>query len=124
MNVHGKAKRDENEDEEHGGQHDKTERPQVQKRHIRPCKGKRDRFRQYVDKLKLQVDQDPEGFTLGSVSFPKYLTESERGRNKVASILEDYRTQLLSNSSEAQPIAGSSHGSNDGLPCNPDIVSL
>jgi len=93
----------------------------AKKKSTRPCKGKRERFRKYVDKVKLQLAKDPQGFTLHDVDFSSNLALDERGRKKVESILENYRTQVLMHDTESQPISGA-------LACrvtqNPDIVSL
>lgn len=109
VSMRGNAGRDDN--REHAGQHGGTEQPKVQKKSMRPCRGKREKFRKYVDKLKSQMAEDPEGFTMDTVDFPKNLVNDDKGRKKVASILEKYRTQALSPGTTTQ-----AH--------NPDIVSL
>jgi len=109
VKMHGTVVKDD--DRECAGQHAGKAQPKAQKKSTRPCRSKRDRFRKYVDKVKSQMYEDPEGFTMDDVNLPQNLVNDEKGQKKVASILEKYRAQVLSAGTQAQP-----H--------NPDIVSL
>jgi len=68
------------------------------------------------------MDANPDGFSIDTIDFPQNL--DERGRQKVASILDKYKTQVLPAGTETQPAAGASAHSSEQLPHNPDIVSL
>jgi len=122
LKSQGKVESDEVQDcvEQHGG----TEQPNPQWRCTRPCKARRERFRKYVDKMKAQVAEDPAGFTMDKVNVPEKLVPDERGRKKVASILENYRTQVLSQGTAAQPVTGTSGCSAEGLPPSRHFISL
>jgi len=120
MNTRGKVAQ--NDVQEYFGQHDRTEQSKVRE-FIRPCRGKREIIRKYVDLLTPQVDAHPERFTLGNTNLPLKLVLDERGRKRTASILENYRTKILSKGTEAQQVTGLGCRG-EGLPCNPDIVSL
>jgi len=120
MNTGGKVAK--NDDQEPSGQDDSTEQSTV-KKFKRPCKAQRERFSKYVDSLKSKVDADPEGFTLDNINIPKKLVHGERGFKKIATVLGDYRTKILSNGTESQQVTDVGCRG-EGLPCNPDTVSL
>jgi len=122
MNMHWKTQRDY--DQGRARQHHNTDQAKVPKKCTRPCKGRRERFRKYVDSLKSQVDVDPQGFAFGDVNLHENLVHDERARKKVASILENYRTQILSKGTETPPGAGALSCNAESSAHNPDIVSL
>jgi len=99
MNTGGKVAK--NDDQEDSGQHDKREQSEA-KKFVRPCRRKRERFRKYVDSFKPQVDADPESFTFSNINLCPMLLHDERGRKKMASVLEDYRAMILSKGTEVQ----------------------
>jgi len=106
------------------GQQVMTEQPKPKRKCTRPCKGKRERFRKYVDKIKTQVDQDPEGFDYEKVDHPEGLLQNDKGRKKVESIIENYRAGIMAKGSEGQPTEGTNASASEHFARNPDVISL
>jgi len=67
----------------------------------RPCKGKRRRFRKFVDKMKLEIDKDPFGFNLHNAELPVSISTTQKLRDKVAQILSDYHNEVLEQLADA-----------------------
>jgi len=61
----------------------------------RPCKGKRRRFRKYVDKMKLEIDKDPFGFNVQTAELPVSIATTDKLRDKVIQILKAYQSEVL-----------------------------
>jgi len=100
------------------------EQPKPKKKCTRPCKGKRERFRKYVDKVKSQVDQDPEGFDCDKLNLPDGLVQNDKGRKKVASIIENYRAGIISKGTDGRPSEGTNASGSEALPHNLYVISL
>jgi len=92
------------------------------KKHLRPCKSKRDKFRKYVDSLKAQLEEDPQGFDCSKIQHPQNLVQDKRGVDKVASIIEKYRAQITAQFSSASNTMASSPS--EPRDSDPYIVSL
>merc|ERR1712190_482986 len=64
---------------------------------MRPCKGKRDRYRKFVDRLIHLIDEDPDSFNLRNVELPPSIASNEDARTKlvteVTAHLEDVRSK-------------------------------
>jgi len=61
----------------------------------RPCKGKRRQFKKIVDKMKLEIENDPFGFNLPNAELPVSISSTEKLRDRVAQILRDYHNEVL-----------------------------
>jgi hypothetical protein len=74
----------------------------------RPCKGKRIRFKKFVERVQNQITADPCGFDLENLEWPAVLLDNDlnRIRTKVLANLRAYRSELiaeLSNGGVNQP---------------------
>lgn len=65
------------------------------KKRGRPCKGKRQRFRKYVEKMKLEIDKDPFGFNVDNVGLPVSITTANKLQDKFIQILRNYQIEVL-----------------------------
>jgi len=92
------------------------------KKYIRPCKTRRDKFRKYVDGLKVQLEKDPQGFDCNSIQHPTNVVQDKRGADKVASIIAKHRAQMIAQG----PNVSNTRGGLQVEPnvSNPHIVSL
>jgi len=66
-----------------------------QKKHFRPCKGKRDRFRKVIDHLKDKVHEELEDFDLDNIELPKFMACDLKTIDRVKSMMEGYQRQVL-----------------------------
>lgn len=61
----------------------------AKRRHkIRPCKSKRERYRKIVTNLSKAVEEDPDGFDLGSLTLPPLISTNSRVREKLTARLK------------------------------------
>jgi len=65
------------------------------KKHKRPCKGKRLRFRQLIDDLKIKVRQELENFNVDDIALPKIMADDPKAVARVKSMMGNYRDQVL-----------------------------
>jgi len=63
------------------------------KKQIRPCKGRRDRFRKYIDHLKAKVRQELDTFDMDKVQIPSHM--APKGVARVRSMMEKYHQEVL-----------------------------
>jgi len=77
---------------------DSTSTPQAgnlrSKKRNRPCKGKRRRFKRFVDNLKNQMSEDVESFNVEEVWWPPSLEANDRKRQQLIKLMEDLQHQL------------------------------
>jgi len=95
--------------DEFGGRHDKH--TEQKRKHNRPNKMKRNEFRQYVDKLKEQLEQDPAGFDVKKIEHQQNLIRTEQDIERVDGILERHRAHLLAHSHTGASSSSSMHAS-------------
>jgi len=62
---------------------------------IRPYKARRDKFRQFVEKLKQQLLRDPDDFSLDKITVPKNILWNERTHLKVVKLLADFQKEHI-----------------------------
>jgi len=67
----------------------------AQKKHTRPCKEKRERFRKVIDHLKVKVRQERENFDVDHIPLPKGLATDSKAVARVKSMMGHYRDQVL-----------------------------
>jgi len=72
----------------------------------RPCKGKRRRFRKYVDKMKLEIDKDPFGFNVHTAELPVSIATTDKLRGKVIQILKAYQSEVLERLADPSTFSG------------------
>jgi len=65
------------------------------KRRSRPCKGKRLRFRRFVENLKTQIDSKVEFFNIEEVAWPPGLETNDKKRQLVIQLIEQYQHKAL-----------------------------
>jgi len=65
------------------------------KRRSRPCKGKRLRFRKFVERLKTQVDSKVEFFDIEEVAWPPSLETNDKKRQLLIKRIEQYQRNAL-----------------------------
>jgi len=68
---------------------------QCKKRSSRPCKGKRLRFRKFVERLKTQVDSKVEFFDIEEVAWPPSLETNDKKRQLLIKRMEQYQRNAL-----------------------------
>jgi len=61
----------------------------------RPCKGKRLRFRKFMERLKTYIDGDVEFFNIQEVSWPPSLEADEKRRQHIIQIMEEYQNIVM-----------------------------
>jgi len=64
---------------------------------IRPCKGKRERYKKLKDHLFSRIENDPEGFNTNTLHLPPSIAEDEILKAKLMTSLADHRGQVLAN---------------------------
>jgi hypothetical protein len=52
---------------------------------LRPCKGKRERYKKLIDKIHRLIEEDPENFDLGSVRLPQFVACNAAIKAKIMS---------------------------------------
>jgi len=62
---------------------------------VRPSKGKRQRFRKYVDKMKLEIKKDPFGFKVDDTLLPLDIATTDKLRGRFTQILKAYQHEVL-----------------------------
>jgi len=67
----------------------------VQKKHTRPCKEKRERFRKVIDHLKVKVRQERENFDVDHIPLPQGLANDPKAVARVKFMMGHYRDQVL-----------------------------
>jgi len=80
----------------------------------RPRRKERHNFRKYVDKLKEQLRQDPEGFNIQKIEHPQWVMRGKGSGQKVANILGNYHAQL----------SGHPQHANSSFSSRPTLISL
>jgi len=60
----------------------------------RPCKGKRLRYRRFVERLITQISANPESFKLENAAFPPSLREDKDKLSKLMHRMQWYRDQV------------------------------
>jgi len=68
---------------------------QEQKKHTRPCKEKRERFRKVIDHLKVKVRQERENFDVDHMPLPQGVANDPRAVARVKFLMGRYRDQVL-----------------------------
>jgi len=68
---------------------------QCKKRQSRPCKGKRLRFRKFVESLKTHIDSKVEFFDIEEVVWPPSLEANDRKRQRLIQRIKQYQRQAL-----------------------------
>jgi len=68
---------------------------QHKKRPSRPCKGKRLRFRKFVERLKTQIDSKVEFFDIEEVAWPPSLEINDKKRQLLIQRIEQYQHKAL-----------------------------
>jgi len=79
---------------------------------LRPCKGKRDRYRKLVTRLTHEVDADPEGIDLRAVDLPPSVASNENIKAKLLAQMESYRDEVITKRDAGGAAAGA--GPRDG----------
>jgi len=97
---------------EGSGGHEEAEGGRKNK--YRPCRKQRNNFRKYVDKLKEQLQQDPEGFNIQKIEHPQWVMRGKGSGQKVANILGNYHAQL----------SGHPQHANSSFSSRPTLISL
>jgi len=64
---------------------------------IRPCKGKRERYKKLKDHLFSRIENDPEGFNPNTLNLPPSIAEDEILKAKLMSSLADHLEKVLWN---------------------------
>mmetsp|Transcript_28666 Transcript_28666/g.89123 ORF Transcript_28666/g.89123 Transcript_28666/m.89123 type:complete len:387 (-) Transcript_28666:59-1219(-) len=80
-------------------------KPGKRKTKLRPCKGKRERYRKLLTRLTYQVEQDPENFSVDKLDLPPSIMANDARKAKLAE-----RMQLLVEQVKATQRAGGSPG--------------
>jgi len=62
---------------------------------IRPCKGKRERYKKLKDHLFNRIENDPEGFNPNTLNLPPSIADDEILKAKLMSSLADHLEQVL-----------------------------
>jgi len=95
----------------------------VPKKHLRPCKGKRLRFRKLIDNLKVKVRQELENFDVDDITLPMSIANDPKTVARVKSMMGNYRDQVLAgiavpdlDANDLKMIA--KQGPNMSLPCD------
>jgi len=65
------------------------------RRKLRPCKGKRERYRKLVERLRDEVARDPENVDIASLVLPPSVARDDTSRAKLIAQLREYRAGLL-----------------------------
>jgi len=65
------------------------------KQHGRPCKGKRQRFRKYIGKMRLEIEKDPFGFNVENTEMPISLASTKKLHGKLLQILRTHQIEVL-----------------------------
>jgi len=65
------------------------------KRKLRPCKGKRLRFKKFVARLQAQIDSEVEFFDMTEVVWPPSLEANRTRRQQLVQRMEQYQIQAL-----------------------------
>jgi len=63
----------------------------------RPCKGKRMRYKKFVERLKREISADPETFSIKSVTFPPNLEENLQKQERLINHMMSYQKQVKDN---------------------------
>jgi len=92
---------------EDGEETGRTERRQ--KKYSRPNQSRRKEFRSYLETLKQQLEQDPEGFDCRSLQHPQKFIRHEGDIETVVSILERHRAQVLAQNQRPESSPSSVH---------------
>lgn len=64
---------------------------------IRPCKGKRERYKKLKDHLFSRIENDPTGFDPSTLNLPPSIAEDEILKAKLMTSLADHLEQVLNN---------------------------
>jgi len=67
----------------------------VPKKHLRPCKGKRLRFRKLIDHLKDKVRRELEHFDVEDIPLPSCMANDPKTVARVKAMMSNYRDQVL-----------------------------
>lgn len=68
----------------------------IRRKKLRPCKGKRDRFRSLLSKCALGIERNPYTFDLSEVSLPPFLANDAALLSKFKEQLEEIREETIS----------------------------
>merc|ERR1719277_898297 len=63
------------------------------KNKLRPCKGKRDRYRKLVSRLTTQIAADPDSFNLETVELPPSIASNEVVKSKLMTKMQLHAEQ-------------------------------
>jgi len=97
------------EHEKHEEHEEHQENRGQKKKRNRPNKTRRNEFRQYVDTLKEQLEQDPERFDCRKIKHPPRLICNEQDVERVVGILERHRLGFLVQGALSASISSSIH---------------
>jgi len=64
------------------------------KKRYRPCKGKRLRYKRFVERLHMQVAMDGESFNMDQVLWPPSLQADDKKRQKLIRCMENFHHQI------------------------------
>jgi len=93
-------------------------KPGKRKSKLRPCKGKRDRYRKLLTRLQQQVEEDPDGFNAENLDLPPSISSNEAGKAKLVA-----RMELLASQVKAARAGAASGASSSNRP-TPATVTL
>merc|ERR1719323_2853015 len=75
------------------------------KNKLRPCKGKRDRYRKLLSRLTSQIECDPFSFKMDSIELPPSIASNETVKNKLMSKMQALMEQAQANCPPGGPQA-------------------
>lgn len=87
----------------------RQETTEQRQKHNRPSRNARDRFWQYVEKLKMRLEHDPQNFDCRNIEHPSAFMRDGRSFDKVVSILEKHRAKLLTQHLSTSTSSSSTH---------------
>mmetsp|Transcript_39855 Transcript_39855/g.100107 ORF Transcript_39855/g.100107 Transcript_39855/m.100107 type:complete len:134 (-) Transcript_39855:25-426(-) len=64
-----------------------------EKMQIRPCKGKRDRYKKFVDKLMRDISSNPDSVDLAELTLPQFIETNPARRGRVLARLSHHAAQ-------------------------------
>lgn len=95
------------------------------KNKLRPCKGKRDRYRKLLNRLTNLIECDPH-FNMEKVELPPSIASNEAVRAKLMATIKTHAEQVKASrvSGNMEAVHSDSSGGGDGLSASPAVVSL
>lgn len=76
----------------------------------RPCRGKRLQFQRYVEKMKLEIENDPSGFNVHKAELPASIATVDKFRGKFVHILSALQHDILEGLADPSRDAGTNLG--------------